>query len=180
MIHPASLYALLLASQNPVTEWSKQFRNRQAGIEASHVILALVTLAVLILVFWLLAQLVERRERSNTIDSPFWLFHSLCKAHALIWQEGLLLWRVARFQELKDPARLFVEPDRIKPDKVGPILRAHASTLESLGRRLFAGLTNDQSNSKDAIRVESFDSPGFPVVTQPTLDVPPWAGTSTS
>jgi hypothetical protein len=68
------------------------------------------------------------------------LFLSLCRAHRLRWAEWWLLWRVARDQKVKDPARLFLEPRWLDSARLRPVLRLRAARLESIRRRLFGRL----------------------------------------
>jgi len=58
----------------------------------------------------------------------------------LVFPEWWLLWRVSRDQQLRDPARLFLEAERLNPAHLGPALRVKEAQLESLAGRLFDGM----------------------------------------
>jgi hypothetical protein len=47
---------------------------------------------------------------------------------------------VARWHELEDPTRLFLDPERFDPQGLNRLLARHATRLRWLRRRLFAGL----------------------------------------
>ncbi len=71
------------------------------------------------------------------LSSPNRLFLSLCRAHRIAWSDRWLLWRLAASQRLEDPARVFLEPERLDPDAAGPFSARRAARLERLQRKLF-------------------------------------------
>jgi len=79
------------------------------------------------------------------LSSPNRLFLSLCRAHGIAWSDRWLLWRLAASQRLKDPARLFLEPERLDPDLARPLSRRRAARLERLRLQLFEGLLSTHS-----------------------------------
>ena len=85
-------------------------RNRSSQVDAQYVLTGLAVLAAIVMAMWILSRFLNRKERRRSSDSALMMFHVLCKAHGLSWSERWLLWRVARRQRLRDPARMFLEP----------------------------------------------------------------------
>lgn len=178
---------ILLARGGRLDELSSELRNRSSHVDAQYVLTGLAVLAAIILAMWILSRLLSRKERRRSFDSSLMMFHALCKAHGLSWSEQWLLWRVARRQRLHDPARLFLEPERLAPHRLSPTLRAKKPQLEELRERLFAGLEQPRRHSAHPTRLpedprnpaprdpqQASPSPAFPVAGNPALDLPPW------
>jgi hypothetical protein len=170
----------LLALRDPRLDGiASGFRQRQHTTDSRTVILVLMIFTVLIVVFWLVARFAERFEQRRASNSPWGLFFSLARAHRLKWSETWFLWRLARRQRLNDPARIFLEPDRLQPPQAG----VSPKLLESLQERLFVDLGEAPSLAKepagDLSQAEGEPSiPLFPTVQSPQLDLPPWNTTS--
>ena len=167
---------ILLGQQSRLEGLSRGFKGRR--IDAGDVVTGLVILGAIGLAVWLLSALMNYQERRRGRSSPIRLFLSLCKAHGLRWSQRWLLWRVARAHRLRDPARLFLEPERLRPDGLGPAFRLRGLQLKQLYDRVFGDL-EDRKKPKDAAPPESSDSeqtgtPLPPVSSQPALDVPGW------
>jgi len=99
---------------------------------------------------WLLSRLMDYRQQRGPSNSRLGLFFSLCKAHALEWPDWWLLWRVARRHRLRDPARVFLEPERLHPDKLGRRFQSRTVRLEAISKRLFAGLPQEHADPPQA------------------------------
>ena len=183
----------LMAQRGRLDELTSVFRRRPSQIDAQYVITGLVVLAAIVLGMWLLSQLLARRERRRSYHSVWMLFLSLSKAHGLSWPQRWLLWRVARHQGLRDPARLFLEPERLANEHLSPALRLRGDQFRGLRGRLFAGLGSRTDGGERGLGPpagtapsvaraegprravpESPPSPGFPIAGNPSLDVPPW------
>ena len=135
---------LLLAQDTRLEGFTRGFRRRQeTPVELGDVMLGLAIVVGFVALLVLLSRAIERRQRAGPTNSRLGLFFSLCKAHGLAWSEWRLLWRLARRQRLRDPARLFVEPQAFEPANLGPSLRPQAAEIRAIGKRLFAGLPND-------------------------------------
>jgi len=80
----------------------------------------------------------ERKGKPRRCNSPKRLFWSLCRAHDLSWRDRWILWRLSRYQELDDPARLFLEPHRFDSPNLSFALQRHPARIASLRERLFA------------------------------------------
>ena len=65
------------------------------------------------------------------------LFLELCRAHGLTWKERFLMWRLARCQRLRDPARLFLEADRFEEARLSRPLKVHNQSFRAIRARLF-------------------------------------------
>lgn len=135
-----ALHSILLAQSSPFEKLAREFQGRQTRVESGYLTTGLLCVLAILLGAWLLSKVVERYDRQRPINSSWMLFLSLCKAHQLRWPERWLLWRVAREQRLKDPARLFLEPERFHPANAGPFQRLRAAQLDVLRERLFVGV----------------------------------------
>jgi len=115
---------------------SRGFKGRR--IESGEIVTVLLIALSVLLALWLLSYATSLRERRRAYASPLRLFLSLCRAHRLRWSERWLLWRVARAQRLRDPARLFLEPERLEARNLDASSRMHGEQLGRLRARLFA------------------------------------------
>ena len=130
---------MLLADRTArLEDLTRQFRERRAAMSPSMAVAVLAIVTGIVLGFWLWARVAERREQSRGANRPWRLLWSLARAHGLRGPEIWCLWRLARYQRLTDPARLFLEPERLSAEQAGQI--AKPELLESLRVRLFAGL----------------------------------------
>jgi hypothetical protein len=179
--------AILAAEANRWDDVSSGFRSGFEGrrIEPFELVLGLLIIVGIVLFAWLLSYLLKLQERHRTYSSPFRLFLSLCKAHGLRWREYWWLWRLARSQGLRAPARLFLEPERFATASLSPPLRRRAELLARLRDRLFVELPKKGTNLeelKDDHRparpghrtAPQAETPVPPLTAAPALDVPPW------
>jgi hypothetical protein len=139
----SSVTGLIFAQRSGIDEMSEGFRGR-ARMDSTHLVAILLGLAAVVLVVWLLSYFSGSRRRPAAYHSPGRLFLAIAKGHRLSWRETWLLWRVARWHRLEDPARLFLEPDRFDRENLGASLMRHAARLQSLRGRLFAGLVRPE------------------------------------
>lgn len=136
-----SLYrGILLAAQSRLDSLSSGFRGRRARLETDDIVTGLLIFSGIALAVWGLSLFLRLQERRRGYPRPLRLFLSLCRAHRLRPSEWWLLWRVARAQRLRDPARLFLEPERLQPADLGQRLAARADQLAQIRDRLFAQL----------------------------------------
>jgi hypothetical protein len=82
-----------------------------------------------------------RRLRKRACHDPQRLFRDLCRAHRLGWRDVQLLRKLARFEQVDPPARLFVEPRRFQPS-VAEQLACTPQDLTRLRQRLFGNLVS--------------------------------------
>ena len=164
---------LLLAQPTRWESLASEFKGR--SIDSREVILGLTALVCIILAVWLLSYILALFEKRQAYDGPRRLFLSLCRAHRLSWSDAWLLWRVARVQRLRDPARVFVERERLDPVHLPAGLRIHAARLSDLAARLFSGAGSTLSDRAPG-EGEQPTGPGplLPPVGKPSLDAQPW------
>jgi len=143
----------------------------RAQSESGQLIAIMVGMAVVVLIVWLLSSLSDRRRRHVVVyRSPWRLFLAVAKSHRLSWRDTWLLWRLAHWHDLKDPARLFLEPERFEREGLSRRLVRRASRLESLRARLFAGLVDQQSQAAAPPASSSVDLPiSMPAAAEPSL-----------
>lgn len=180
----------MLANRDPRLDGiASGFRQRQAANGPGAMLGLLLFFAGLVIVFWLVARTSDRYERPRATNSPWRLFFSLAKVHRLRWSEIWILWTVARRQRLADPARLFLEPERLSQAQQGAASSSRSQTLHSLSKRLFAELQENPSSAQkalvvvgagraDATRASEASIPLFPAPEPPQLDLPPWNAAS--
>ncbi|HUT09489.1 MAG TPA: hypothetical protein VMY42_03260 [Thermoguttaceae bacterium] len=136
--HPIPWRHILWAQGDRFEGLSRGFKGRR--IDSGELVTSLLIVLSILLAVWLLSYTSSLRERRGAYASPLRLFLSLCKAHRLAWSEQWLLWRVAKAQRLRDPARLFLEPDRLEPQNLDPSSRMRMDRIKRLRDRLFADL----------------------------------------
>ncbi len=116
------------------------FRQRQSEAHSTSMLVLLAVFGGIIIAFWVMVRWADRRERQEARSHPWRLFYQLGKAHRLSWREMWVLWRLARQQGLADPARIFLEPERLTATSAEGLANWQREVLESLPRRLFAEL----------------------------------------
>ena len=124
------------------------FANRNAArTESTQLIEMLVGMGVVVLIVWVLSYFSDGRRRPASYRSPGRLFLALARAHRLTWWQIWLLWRLARWRGLKDPARLFLEPQWFDREGLSRRLARRAARLRLLRSRLFAGLSEAETQA---------------------------------
>lgn len=131
---------LLLAEKNPLENFAREFQGRDARLQPGYLLTGLLILMLILLAVWLLSRVLERFDGRRPVDSSGMLFLSLCRAHGLRWWEWWLLFRVARAEQLDEPARLFLEPQRLDPGNLPSALQPKSEAVASLRQRLFGKL----------------------------------------
>jgi hypothetical protein len=128
---------LIRAQQTPWRSMGSGLRGSRARFDMGDLVTGLLIVAALLLGVILLSRYLARQDRGRVFHNPQALFRSLCKAHGLDRQSRQLLWRIARWQRLNHPARLFLEPTRFDAANLSPQLAQQMATIESLRARLF-------------------------------------------
>jgi hypothetical protein len=160
--------AFLLAQQGRAEDFARSLQrtNEQYGTDSAFYWL-LIGGGVIVAAIALWYALKVWRQRFST-NSPAELFLCLCKAHKLKWSERWLLWRLGRSQHLADPARLFLEPGRLKAARLPVSLRQRGRELESIRGRLFSELKDSGKTHESGTK------------SAPKLDIPPWPEATSS
>ena len=159
------------------------FKARETTVDSSQVLIGLAVLTIVIIVLYFVSRAMERRARRGHFDSSLGLFLSLAKEHNLGWSERWLLWRLARCHQLKEPARLFLEPERFDSSNLTDSLLIKHDRLKLISRRIFAERTeNPEQTDPGSKTVQESPAPiperpcplSFPIDENPALDVPLW------
>ncbi len=132
-----TLLAQQSVQQSPLRYFAEEFQQRGSRIDPDAFMRGLGLLLALLIAGWLLARLLPWRWMPWSANSPLALFWSLCRVHRLSWADRWLLWQIAKRQRLRQPASLFLEPERIEPAATAWLSPLQASRLESLAWRLF-------------------------------------------
>jgi len=170
---------LLLAERNGLDELASRmadgFRGDRVRLDFGLVVVMLLGAAGLAAAILFLSRLAGGRDRRSVSNSPGKLFVSLCRAHGLTWKDTWLLWRLARWQQLDDTARLFLEPDHFDLDGLSPPLAARGERLKSIRGRLFADLAATETpraapaqEPAPALPIAAATGPAVPVEAVPS------------
>ncbi len=125
----------LLAQQSRIADLGRNFRGPEAALTSRDLlILACIALAVTAMV--LLLKRLSRGGQKRRTNSPRKLFRELCRLHGLEHGNRQLLMRLARFQQLEHPGRLFVDEGCFDAANLGP-LAGDEKRLAAIRRRLF-------------------------------------------
>ena len=174
------IYNMLpLAEQDRMQDLFRAFRATQAREGMDHVLYVLLIATSIAAVVLLLSRIIRSQKRRRGYASPLGLFLELCRAHKLKWRQRWLLWRLARLEQLTEPARLFVEPEWYAAGSLPRELRQRAGQLKSIRDRLFAdvkeslkSIDNKQTGQPESIHPTGAELPALQAA--PDLDLPPW------
>ena len=176
---------LLATEEDRMQSLFRALRSNNARGEASDTVYGLLIIAGILTVMLIFSVVSHSRHQRRNYESPVRLFLSLCKAHKLKWRERWLLYRLARMEQLTDPARLFLEPQWYTASNLPTALRQHEAKLKSIHKRLFAGLKENakpgMGEQSDSALQNQLKGAILPVSTNaPQLDVLPWPSTALS
>ena len=127
----------LLADRSLFKDMGSGFRAKREHFDASDLFLWFGIVIGVFVVIGIIAKVVARRDKRQLYNSPRGLFRALCRAHGLDRPSRRLLARIARAQELTQPARLFLEPERYSEAKVSEQFREERAAIELLRKKLF-------------------------------------------
>lgn len=145
MIHlPTAL--LVAADENRLEYLTRGFRQRPKSVDFGSVMIGVGVVVGFIIALWILSRLMDRRKERGPSNNRLGLFLALCKAHGLKWSQKLLLWRLARHMKLRDPARVFLEPEHFSPEHLGRSLQGRKEQFKEIFRIVFTGVTSDGSS----------------------------------
>ncbi len=115
------------------------FRDRRGHWSPQEILAGVLLLVVLVLLVWLVIHLA-RRLIKHFRNGPLWLFMRLCQAHGLAWPDRWMLWQLAGFQRLCDPACLFIDPACWEESRIDPRLFSRMARLGEIRDLLFCDL----------------------------------------
>ena len=133
--------SVLLAQQTRLDSLSRGLKGRP--VQAGDIVTLGLAIAATVVLAWLVSYFLKLHERRRSYSSRRLLFVSLCRAHRLRLSEAWLLWRLARARELRNPARLFLEPQHLEPSGLDKPLRTRTRALNRLRQKLFAEAENN-------------------------------------
>lgn len=133
------LWYCLLADGNPFSHMGRNFRGGSGRLAFGELAVLLVILVAIGGIVWLLVRHFNARDRVG-YRSPRALFQELCQAHQLDRPQRQALKRLARQQQLGQPARLFLEPERLAEQCLHQSSPDARRMLQSLRSRLFGSL----------------------------------------
>ncbi len=132
------LAVIVLAQQSRWRSLGRGVRGKSSNFDTGDIVIALSVLAGIAVAIWLLANLLDRNDRRRRYNRPRALFRDLCRVHDLNYGRRRLLRQIARWQRLRQPARLFLEPERFEPGNLSPRLRLRTEQVTALRDKLFA------------------------------------------
>jgi hypothetical protein len=138
--------AMLLAQGGGLEDFARGLKGNRFRFDSENIAAALLAVAGIALAVWILWYLVRLQERLGGRPRPWRLFLSLCRAHRLRWGQRWLLWRVARVEDLRDPACLFLEPERLEAARLGPAFAGRQPELSRIRDCLFGQLESPQGD----------------------------------
>lgn len=133
-----TLTNMLFARGGRLGDLGSGFRGRRAQFDTNDLITGLAILTLLVLAGWAVRYIQTRQDGGAKKSRPLALFLELCRAHRLRFSDRWLLWRLARADRLRNPARLFLEPERFDPAGLPAILRLRARQLARIREKLFS------------------------------------------
>jgi hypothetical protein len=162
---------ILLAQQGRLEGLSSGFRGRRARFDTGDIVTAVLIVVGIAVGLGILSYVLRLQERRRGYTSPLRLFLSLCRAHRLPWSARWLLWRVSRAQQLRDPARLFLEPERLEAAQLVRKFKTRQTQLSQIRERLFDGLEQGEADGEPAVEDVSAGcpagTPAWPILVQP-------------
>jgi len=147
-MHRSLHHAMLLGQGGGLEDFARGLKGNRFRFEAENVATALLIVAGIAAAVGIVSYLLILQQRRRGSAGPLRLFFSLCRAHKLRWSQRWLLWRVARAQRLRDPALLFLEPERLAAAPLGPAFEPHQAQLSQIRDRLFGRLGEEKEQSE--------------------------------
>ena len=150
------LFALLTEESGRMQEVFRALRSTQSETrtEGNYTIL-LITCAIfaVLIVLGAIYQIIQTRQSYN---SPKKLFWELCRAHHLSWTERWLLWKLAKWLALENPAVIFIDAGCFDPQKMPSVFAPNVKDFEKMKKRLF--FDEDSTASAQRDEMKSFES----------------------
>ena len=134
---------MLVGYQSRLESLAHGIRSKQSGLDSGDIVIVLLIMAGFTAGIWGLSLLAAKQGRRGRSNNPRKLFVSLCRAHGLNWSARRLLAKVARWQRLAQPGRLFVEPERFDVTNLSASLKRQQPRLVEIREMLFAAPESD-------------------------------------
>lgn len=128
---------VLLAQMQRFDGLRDRFSGPRAKFNVEDALTALGAIIGVAVVLFVISRWHSRYSGRRTYNSASGMFKELCNAHQLDRPARKLLKRVARWQRLSQPGRLFLEPERFEPVNLSPDLQRYSAELFELRSRLF-------------------------------------------
>jgi hypothetical protein len=135
-----ALSGILLGQIEKWQQMGRDFRTDRPKLDPTILIACFGILLAIVCGIWLLSRLLTRQEGRRLFNSPRQLFRGLCGQHELSRTERRLLKQVARFENIEQPASLFLQPEAFDIAARHPEFAQQVPQLRDLCRRLFEGL----------------------------------------
>jgi hypothetical protein len=145
---------LVWADANRFRSMGSGFREKKDQPMSYDFLVGILILLSIVVFVWILSRFLSRQERMRRHYNPKALFQALCTAHQLEPTQRRLLKRLARYHELAQPARIFLEPDRFDPAGLNAGFREMEDELIELRERLFAETDLDDSLATAEVRTD--------------------------
>jgi len=134
------------------------FREKQENFNPAQLLVWALMLVTLFIVLNILSRAMAKRDKqpARVPKSPRALFLALCRVHALDRPSRRLLKLLAAQYRLQQPAQIFLEPDCFNTSDLSPALRAYATALVALQRKLFGSpqrSTNQLPVDQEAVEI---------------------------
>jgi hypothetical protein len=134
------------------------FREKKDQPMSYDFLVGILILLSIVVFVWILSRFLSRQERVRRHYNPHALFQALCTAHHLEPAQRRLLKRLARYHEIPQPARLFLEPELFDPGSLGAGFHGKTDELLELRERLFA--ETDSEESPATTKLDNLSSAG--------------------
>lgn len=138
----SALFYRLFAQLDSLEGFVNALRDRRGRGDYGEILSSLMVLTIISVAVWLLARGFDRLCRRRSYSAPYRLLWSLSRAHRLRWSQWWLLRRIARQENMDDPARLFLEPEWLDPARLGPEFANQGPQILVLRARLFVDLAD--------------------------------------
>ena len=136
-----ALSGILLGQIEKWQQMGRDFRADRPKLDPTILIACSGILLAIVCGIWFLSRLLKGEDGRRLFNSPRQLFRNLCGQHELSRTECRLLKQIARFQNIEQPASLFLQPEAFDIAARHPEFAQQMSLLRKLRARLFDGIS---------------------------------------
>ncbi len=119
-------------------DMGRRFREGGTALEPAHLLTFFAVVAAISVFLWLLSRYFQRDGGQQPHRGPRRLFLQLCREHQLSVSECWLLWRLAKANQLRQPAVVFVDASQFDVASLPKRFQREQQRLGRLRDRLFA------------------------------------------